>query len=202
MIAWSHRCYIPSFVKINLPVLEKKIFEWFLPYTEFSFPLPIDAPHENFSVSGPAVSEMKMLWTRSRDDLDLNQSHSFIYFISYLHLPLFRSQAAIIFKKSIVFTFSHVKASISKNDLAVKLIKVMCGSRGGGGGPPPRNLKILPEKGNFGIGGGSPPPRLRQYFTILVGPPLVKMSGRGGHLGHVTQISQTNFRSPTHRCST
>ena len=38
-------------------------FEWFLPYTEFSFPLPMDAPHENFSVIGPAVSEMKTLWT-------------------------------------------------------------------------------------------------------------------------------------------
>ena len=24
--------YIPSFVKIDLPVLEKKIFEWSLPY--------------------------------------------------------------------------------------------------------------------------------------------------------------------------
>ena len=39
-------------------------------------PLPMDAPHENFSVISPAVSEMKMLWTtdwpRSRDDLDLN----------------------------------------------------------------------------------------------------------------------------------
>ena len=25
-------CYIPSFVEIGPPVLEKKIFEWFLPY--------------------------------------------------------------------------------------------------------------------------------------------------------------------------
>ena len=76
MMGWSHQCYIPSFVKISLPVLEKKIFEWFLPYTEFSFPLPMAGPHENFSVIGPAVSEMNMLWTtdwpRSRDDLDLN----------------------------------------------------------------------------------------------------------------------------------
>ena len=63
-------------MKISLPVLEKKIFEWFLPYTEFSLPIPMDAPHENFSVISPAVSEMKMLWTtdwpRSGDDLDLN----------------------------------------------------------------------------------------------------------------------------------
>ena len=32
MISWSPQSYIPSFVKIGLPVLEKKIFEWFLPY--------------------------------------------------------------------------------------------------------------------------------------------------------------------------
>ena len=51
-------------------------FFFFFSYTEFSFPLPMDAPHENFSVISPAVTEMKMLWTtdlpRSRDDLDLN----------------------------------------------------------------------------------------------------------------------------------
>ena len=34
MMGWSHRCYIPSFVKIGLPVLEKKIFEGFLPYMD------------------------------------------------------------------------------------------------------------------------------------------------------------------------
>ena len=32
MMGWSLKCYIPSFMKIGLPVLEKKIFEWFLPY--------------------------------------------------------------------------------------------------------------------------------------------------------------------------
>ena len=32
MMGWSPRCYIPSFVEIHLPVLEKKIFEGFLPY--------------------------------------------------------------------------------------------------------------------------------------------------------------------------
>ena len=29
IMGWSPRCYIPSFVKIGLPVLEKKIFEGF-----------------------------------------------------------------------------------------------------------------------------------------------------------------------------
>ena len=46
----------------------------------------------------------------------------------FLHLPLFRSQAAIVFKKSIIFTFSHVKAYVSKIDLAVKQVKVILGS--------------------------------------------------------------------------
>ena len=32
MLGWSPQCYIPSFVKIGPPVLEKKIFEGFLPY--------------------------------------------------------------------------------------------------------------------------------------------------------------------------
>ena len=31
MMGWSPQCYIPSFLKIGLPVLEKKIFEGFLP---------------------------------------------------------------------------------------------------------------------------------------------------------------------------
>ena len=31
-MGWSPRCYIPSYVKIGPPVLEKKIFEGFLPY--------------------------------------------------------------------------------------------------------------------------------------------------------------------------
>ena len=55
MMGWSPRCYIPSFVKIGPPVLEK-IFEGFLPYmgmaahlghtNKISFPLPKEAPHK------------------------------------------------------------------------------------------------------------------------------------------------------------
>ena len=66
----------------------------------------------------------------------------------------------------------------------------------GSGSPPPRNLKSLPKKGNFGIfwGVGPPPPlpRLRQYFTILVGPPLVKMSGSANQ-GHPRVIILSNY---------
>ena len=70
----------------------------------------------------------------------------------------------------------------------------MRGSRGGGGArtPPPRNLKILPKKGNFGIFLGLDPPRLRQYFTILVGHHLVKMSA-SAHEGHPRVIILSNY---------
>ena len=75
---------------------------------------------------------IKCVWTtdrpRSSDDLDLNKLHTFIYFISSLHLPLFRSQAAIVFKTSFVFTFSYVKAYVSKIDLDVKQAKIIPGS--------------------------------------------------------------------------
>ena len=59
MMGWSHRFYIPSFVKIGLLVLEK-IFEgfyyiwaWRPPWScdpdaakKLSFPLPKEAPHK------------------------------------------------------------------------------------------------------------------------------------------------------------
>ena len=32
IMGWSPRCYIPSFVEIDQPVPEKKIFEGLLPY--------------------------------------------------------------------------------------------------------------------------------------------------------------------------
>ena len=62
------------------------------------------------------------------------------------------------------------------------------------GPPPPRNLKILPKKLILGFffWGGVDPPRLRQYFTILVGPPLVKMSG-SAHEGHPRVIILSNY---------
>ena len=47
---------------------------------------------------------------------------------SCLYLPTFRSQAAIVYEKSTVFTFSHRKAEVTKFDLAVKKDKVITGS--------------------------------------------------------------------------
>ena len=60
------------------------------------------------------------LGPRSRNDLDLQYSHTFICTIRCL-LPLtFMSLAAIVFEKSTVFTFSYRKAYVTKFDLAVK----------------------------------------------------------------------------------
>ena len=56
----------------------------------------------------------------SRNDLDLQYSHIFIYSIRCLLLPFFRSLAAIVSEKSTVFTFSYRKAYVTKFDLAVK----------------------------------------------------------------------------------
>ena len=73
-------------------------------------------------ISWPSKAQNKQnlenIWLRN--DLDLQYSHNFIISISCLHLPTFRSQAAIVSEKSTVFTFSHRKASVSKVDLGVK----------------------------------------------------------------------------------
>ena len=60
------------------------------------------------------------LGPRSRNDLDLQYSHTFIKSFSCLYLPTFRSGASIISEKSTVSTFSYRKAYVSKFDVAVK----------------------------------------------------------------------------------
>ena len=60
------------------------------------------------------------LGPRSRNDLDLQYSHTFIKSFSCLYLPTFRSHASIVSEKLTVFTFSYRKALVSKFDLAVK----------------------------------------------------------------------------------
>ena len=65
---------------------------------------------------------------RSRDDLDLQYSHIFIFSIRCLLLLPLRSLAAKVSEKSTVFTFSYRKAEVTKFDLAVKKVKVTPGS--------------------------------------------------------------------------
>ena len=103
MMGWSPRCYIPSFVEIGLPFLEKKIFEGFLTYVGMAAILVMGPAscHQIFISLylkafikylvhiGKVVSEkirfeflyVHNLGPRSRNDLDLQYSHTFIYSI-------------------------------------------------------------------------------------------------------------------------
>ena len=116
MIGWRPQCYIPSFVEIGPPVPEKKIFEGFLPYMGVAAILVIGPASchqifislylkvfiQNLFQIGTVVSKkihfdflyVHDLWPRSRNDLDLQYSHIFIYSIRWLLLLTFRSQAA------------------------------------------------------------------------------------------------------------
>ena len=126
MTGWSPECFIPSFVEIGLPVPEK-IFEgfyyiwaWWPSWScdQHLFFLYMKAFIQNLVQVGTVVSEKLQfeflhvhdLGPRSRNDLDLQYSHIFIYLIRCL-LPLtFRSLAEIVSEKSTVFTFSHISS--------------------------------------------------------------------------------------------
>ena len=126
MMGWSSRCYIPSFVEIGPSVPEKKNFEGFLPYIGVAAILVmwpaschqiiiffyLKAFIKNFVQIGIVVSEkirfdflyVHDLKPRSRNDLDLHYSHTFIHPINCLLLLTFRSLAAIVSEKSTIFT--------------------------------------------------------------------------------------------------
>ena len=118
-------------MEIGLPVLEK-IFYGFLPYMGVAAILVmrpaschqififmyLKAFIQSLGQMGTVVSEkiqfeflyVHDLGLRSRNDLDLQYSHTFIESFSCLYLPTFRSQASIVSEKSTVFTFSYRKA--------------------------------------------------------------------------------------------
>ena len=87
----------------------------------------LKAYKQNLVKNGPVVSEKSMfqfsyindLGPRSRIDLDLQYSNTFINSISCLHLPTFRSQAAKVSEKSTVSLFPIEKPKLP-NDLVVK----------------------------------------------------------------------------------
>ena len=103
MMGWSPQCYIAIFVKIVLPVLKKKFFEGFLPYMGVAATLVMGPASchqifislnlkdliKNLVQIGKAVSEKTRfeflyvhdLGPRSRNDLDLQYSHIFIFLI-------------------------------------------------------------------------------------------------------------------------
>ena len=81
--------------------------------SDFHFLVP-ESFHKSLDLIGTVVSEkiqleflyVHDLWPRSRNDLDLQYSHIFIYSIRCL-LPLtFRSLAAIVSEKATVIAFS------------------------------------------------------------------------------------------------
>ena len=69
---------------------------------------PVNAHLLSWPSKAQNIQNLENIW--QRNDLDLQYSHTFIISISCLHLPTFRSQAAIVSEKSTVFTFSHRKA--------------------------------------------------------------------------------------------
>ena len=120
MIGPGPQCYIPSSVEISPPVPEKKILRGFTIYghgshlghvtsimlLNFHFHV-LKSLHTKFGQKGPVVFEKSKfqfsyvndLGSRSRNDLYLQYSHTLINSISCLHLPTFKSQAAIAFEK-------------------------------------------------------------------------------------------------------
>ena len=85
--------------------------------SDFHFLVP-ESFHKKLVQIGTVVSEkirfeflyVYDLGPRSRHDLDLQYSHTFMYSIRCLLLLTFRSLAAIVSEKSTVFTFSYRKA--------------------------------------------------------------------------------------------
>ena len=95
--------------------------------SDFHFLVP-ESFHKNLVQIGTVVSEKILfeflyvhdLGPRSRNDIDLQYSHTFIYSIRCLFLQTFKSLAAIVSEKSTVFTFSYRNAQVTKFDLATK----------------------------------------------------------------------------------
>ena len=86
--------------------------------SDFHF-LVSESFHKKLVQIGKVVSEkirfdflyVHDLGPRSRNDLDLQYSHTFIYSTGLL-LPTFRSMAAIVFEKSTVFIFPIEKPKL------------------------------------------------------------------------------------------
>ena len=126
MMGRSSQCYILSFMEIELLVPEKKGFEGFLPYMAwrpswscdqhcsviFFISLYLKAFIKNLVQNDTVVSEkikfdffnVQDLGPWSRNDLDLQYSHTFINSIRCLLLPIFSSLVAIISNKNPLFS--------------------------------------------------------------------------------------------------
>ena len=128
MVGWSPQWYIPSFVEIVQPILGIKVFKGF--YHIGAWRPPWSCGHQIFislylkaflqsSVQIDTVVSEKIkfeclyvhdLGPMSRNDIDIQYSHIFIYLIRCLLRLTSRSLAAIVSEKSTVLTFSYRKA--------------------------------------------------------------------------------------------
>ena len=131
MMGWSPQCYIPSSWKSASRFWRRRflksfyhIWAWRPSWScdqhhvnKFSFTLYLKAFIQNLVQNGTVVSEkicfeflyVHDLGPRSKNDLGLQYSHSFMKSVSCLYLPTFRSQASIVCEIH-CFTFSHTKA--------------------------------------------------------------------------------------------
>ena len=121
-MGWSPQCYIPSYVKIGLPVPEK-ILEGILSNgrgSHLGHVSSIMSSDFHFLVQiGTVVSEKSKLkfcmYTTLGQGLEMTLTFN-THISSYIQLDVrffllhFRSLAAIISEKSTVFTFSYRKA--------------------------------------------------------------------------------------------
>ena len=95
--------------------------------SDFNFFVP-KSFHKKLILIGTVVSEkiqfeflyVHDLGPRSKNDLDLQYSYTFIHSMRCLLLLTFRSLAAVFSEKYTGFTFSNRKAYVTKFDLAVK----------------------------------------------------------------------------------
>ena len=129
-------------MEIGPLVPEKKIFEGFLPYIgvatilvmrpalchQIFISLYLKAFIQNLVQNGIVVSEkirfeflyVHDLGSMSRNDLDLQYSHTFINSNRCLLLPVSGHWLQLFLKNQLFSNFSHRKAEVTKFDLAVK----------------------------------------------------------------------------------
>ena len=117
-VSWKSACrFRRRFLKGFLPYMGMTaiLFMWPASCHQIFISLYLKAFIKNLAQIGKVVSEkiwfeflyVHELGPRSRNHLDLQYSHTFIYSIRWLLLLTFMAMAAIVSEKSTVFTFSH-----------------------------------------------------------------------------------------------
>ena len=134
MMDRSPRCYIPSFMEIARRFQRRRFLKGFYPIWAWRPSWLCDQHHvvnlislylkaftQNLIQNGTVVSEkirFEILYVhnigpRSRNDIGLQYSHTFINLIRCLLLPTLRSLVAIVSEKPTVFPFSYGNAKLT-----------------------------------------------------------------------------------------